>query len=97
MHERLRWGLLAASAASAPSQPDVELPSTPAAASFSQERREIPEARGKWLQRAIGYSPFNGSYPSLLAFPACVSRSVATTERETQASGTSGSGGTQGY
>src|ERR1043166_2576804 len=39
MHERLRCGLLAACSASPSSQPDVEEPTTPAAASFSHARR----------------------------------------------------------
>src|SRR5204863_9435492 len=41
MQERLRCGFLAASAASTFSQPDAEGPTTPAAASLSQSRREI--------------------------------------------------------
>src|SRR4029079_7582916 len=40
MHERRRGGLGAASPANAGSQPDIDPPSTPAAESFSQSRRE---------------------------------------------------------
>src|SRR5436190_7119169 len=51
MHERRRWGFLAASAANAGSQPDIDPPSTPAAESFSQSRREK-------VGGVIGPSPF---------------------------------------
>src|SRR5262249_21437979 len=42
-HDRLRCGFAAASAASASSQPDDEQPTTPAADSRSQSRRDRPE------------------------------------------------------
>src|SRR5205085_11250533 len=51
MQERRRCGLAAASAANAGSQPDIDPPSTPAAESFSQSRRE----KVGWV---IGPSPF---------------------------------------
>jgi hypothetical protein len=47
MQERFRCGFSAASAANAPSQPDVEQPSTPAALNFSQSRREKAEAKAE--------------------------------------------------
>src|SRR5262249_20657825 len=57
MQERLRCGLPAVASASAPSQPDVQVPSTPAAASRSQSRRERRLARADECERIIGESP----------------------------------------
>src|SRR5262245_35017343 len=40
MHERLRWGFFATSAAKAGNQPDAEAPSTPAALRRTKSRRQ---------------------------------------------------------
>src|SRR5207245_4666549 len=61
MQERFRCGFLAASSARAPSQPDVEQPTTPAEVSFGHSRRECGARNAeRGVRNVIG--------PSLLAF-----------------------------
>src|SRR5947209_5466540 len=77
MHERRRWGLLAAAAARFSSQPDMEKLTTPADVRVSHSRREREGVR-VMVDAPLGGKP--GGCPWLGVFPLMVKDELAAVE-----------------